>query len=75
MAGFDPERTKDPTLEGNRLQTSGRGLLLIRAFVDEVKFRRHRAGSMEITLVKKIRPEEAGQSGGASDHVEQGGAR
>jgi hypothetical protein len=50
-------------------------LLLIRAFVDEVKFRRHRAGSMEITLVKKIRPEEAGQSGGASDHVEQGGAR
>src|SRR5262249_54662022 len=74
--GFDPERAADPTADDNRLRTSGRGLLLIRAFVDQVKFRKHRAGGMEITLTKRIRPPDptrSVESTGASDL--EGGTR
>ncbi len=51
--GFDPDATPSPTEGENLLRTSGRGLLLIKAFVDEVDFRRGDRGGMEITLVKK----------------------
>jgi len=51
-AGFDPHRAPDPTAEENLLNTSGRGLLLMRAFVDDVRFRQRRGGGMEITLTK-----------------------
>jgi serine/threonine-protein kinase RsbW len=53
--GFDPSRTPDPTEGDQVLRTSGRGLLLMRAFVDEVEFRRHRDNGMEITLTKNSR--------------------
>jgi serine/threonine-protein kinase RsbW len=52
-AGFDPEATPDPTEGQNVMRASGRGLLLIRAFVDEVLFNRRPDRGMEITLVKK----------------------
>jgi len=61
-AGFDPGTTPDPREAGNLLQTSGRGLLLIRAFVDDVEFRRKRTGGMEITLTKRVRPAADGDS-------------
>lgn len=52
--GFDADATPDPTAEANLLQTSGRGLLLIRAFVDEVVFRRAEDGDgMEIVMTKR----------------------
>jgi serine/threonine-protein kinase RsbW len=51
--GFDPQGVPDPTLEANRLRTSGRGLLLIRAFVDELSFRRRKNG-LEVRLTKRI---------------------
>jgi serine/threonine-protein kinase RsbW len=51
--GFDPAATPSPTEGDNLLRTTGRGLLLIKAFVDEVDFRRGQGGGMEITLVKK----------------------
>ncbi len=50
--GFDPDRTPDPTDGTNLLNTSGRGLLLIRAFVDEVEVRRKQRGT-EIKLIKR----------------------
>lgn len=50
--GFDPNREPDPTAEENLLSTSGRGLLLMRAFVDEVRFKQRRGRGMEITLTK-----------------------
>ena len=53
--GFDPARTKDPTDGDNLLRSSGRGLLLIRAFVDDVKFQYRKGRGMEITMVKKVR--------------------
>jgi serine/threonine-protein kinase RsbW len=56
--GFDPDATPDPTEQENLLATSGRGLLMIRAFVDEVEFACNENGSgMQLTLVKR-RPED-----------------
>jgi len=52
-SGFDPQETPDPTSNNNLLKTSGRGLLLIRAFVDEVAFSRKSEG-MEITMTKRV---------------------
>jgi serine/threonine-protein kinase RsbW len=55
-AGFDPSATKDPTAAANVLNTSGRGLLLIRAFVDSVDFRFREGRGLEVVLVKKRTP-------------------
>ena len=52
--GFDPEATPDPRTDPNLLRTSGRGLLLMRAFVDAVTFRRRDDRGMEVTLTKRI---------------------
>lgn len=51
--GFDPGAAPNPTEGDNLLKTSGRGLLLIRAFVDEVEFRRRRGRGTEVVLVKR----------------------
>lgn len=51
--GFDPDRTPSPTEGAGLLRTSGRGLLLIKAFVDEVEFKKSKRGGMEITLTKR----------------------
>lgn len=57
---FDPEKAPDPTEGDNLLRTSGRGLLLIKAFVDEVAFRRHARGGTEITMTKRYPREREG---------------
>ena len=54
--GFNPDQTPDPVSDDNLLSTSGRGLLLIRAFVDEVVFRQRKDG-MEIILKKRLNPD------------------
>ena len=51
-SGFDPTDLPDPTDPENMLKASGRGILLMRAFMDEVKY--NDVGN-EITLVKKSR--------------------
>jgi len=51
-AGFDPEQARDPTKVENLLESSGRGLLMIRAFVDDVQYRFHEGRGLEVTLVK-----------------------
>lgn len=50
--GFDPEEVPDPTAPENLLKASGRGLLLMRALVDEFTIRRAGPRGMESTLVK-----------------------
>jgi CheY-like chemotaxis protein len=50
--GFDFSRLPDPRLPENLLRTSGRGVLLIRTFMDEVHYN---ARGNEITLIKRRR--------------------
>lgn len=51
--GFDAASTPDPTSADNLMHTSGRGILLIRAFVDSVEFKYREGHGMEVTLTKK----------------------
>lgn len=48
--GFDPSKLPDPTDPSNLERVSGRGLLLIRTFMDEVH---HNAAGNELTMVKR----------------------
>jgi len=48
--GFDPATLPDPTAPANLERTTGRGILLIRTFMDEVHFN---ATGNEITAVKR----------------------
>ena len=48
--GFDPASLNDPREPENILKTGGRGMLLIRTFMDEVV---HNSAGNEITLVKR----------------------
>ena len=65
--GFDPDAAPDPTAEDNLLRTSGRGLLLIRAFVDDVRFRFEEGRGTTVTLEKKLRRDGAPSEGGDGD--------
>ncbi|MBM3775417.1 MAG: ATP-binding protein [Acidobacteria bacterium] len=49
--GFDIDELPNPLAEENLLRSSGRGLFLIHAFMDEVKVRRIQDGT-EVTLIK-----------------------
>jgi serine/threonine-protein kinase RsbW len=57
--GLDPETVPDPLAEENLLKTSGRGIFLIRSFMDEVKIRDLHPGT-EIRLVKHMSATETG---------------
>jgi serine/threonine-protein kinase RsbW len=50
--GFDPESLPDPLAPENIMRTSGRGIFLIRSFMDEFEIRRGASGGMEVTLIK-----------------------
>lgn len=54
--GLNPGEIPDPLAPENLLKQSGRGIFLIRAFMDEVKFRNLNPGT-EITLIKHVRGE------------------
>lgn len=51
--GFDPESLPDPLAPENLLKASGRGIFLIRSFMDEVALQRAAEGGMEIVMVKR----------------------
>ncbi|MFH0945057.1 MAG: ATP-binding protein [Planctomycetota bacterium] len=52
--GFDLSSLPDPLAEENLLHQSGRGILLIRAFVDDFQMRRLSPGGTEVRLVKRL---------------------
>ena len=52
--GLDPSLIPDPLAPENLLKQSGRGIFLIRAFMDEVRFRDMSPGT-EITMIKFVR--------------------
>lgn len=60
--GIDADKIPDPLAPENLLKQSGRGIFLIRAFMDEVRFRRLEPGT-EVTLIKHV-------GGAAADNKE-----
>ena len=52
--GLNPDTLPDPLAPENLLRGSGRGIFLIRSFMDEVHFRQLQPGT-ELTLVKHLR--------------------
>jgi serine/threonine-protein kinase RsbW len=56
--GFDPDTLKDPLTPENMLSTSGRGVFLIRQFMDDVTMQRAPQGGMEVRMTKRIHPSE-----------------
>lgn len=50
-AGFDPSEVPDPTSAENLLRASGRGLLMMRALVDEVDVRIGAPSGTEVVLI------------------------
>jgi len=54
--GFTLEEVPDPLAEENLLKQSGRGILLIRAFVDEFEVRKREPQGTEVRLVKNLQP-------------------
>lgn len=55
--GFDPEQVADPLAPENLLKASGRGIFLIRSFMDFVQLRRSPEGGMEIHMTKRAQPD------------------
>jgi len=53
--GLDPANVPDPLAPENILRGSGRGIFLIKAFMDEVHFRQLHPGT-ELTLIKHRAP-------------------
>lgn len=53
--GFDPEELADPLAPENIMKSSGRGIFLIRNFMDEVLLQRAPGRGMEIHMVKKVK--------------------
>jgi serine/threonine-protein kinase RsbW len=51
--GLRFEEVPDPLDEGNKLKTSGRGIFMIRSFMDEVRVRDMHPGT-ELTMVKHM---------------------
>jgi len=51
--GFDPDCLPDPLAAENLLKPSGRGIFLIKSFMDELELRRAPEGGMELVMVKR----------------------
>ena len=53
-AGFDPDTLADPLAPENLLKASGRGIFLIRSFMDDVQLRSAPEGGMEVRMIKRL---------------------
>jgi serine/threonine-protein kinase RsbW len=59
--GFDPDNLPDPLAEENLLKSSGRGILLMRAFMDEFRVEKGKTGGAEVIMVKRASEEPAAE--------------
>ena len=57
--GIDPDSLPDPLAEENLMRGTGRGIFLIRSFMDDVQFRNMNPGT-ELTLVKHLPSPDSG---------------
>ena len=55
--GFEPEEVADPLAPENLLKSSGRGIFLIRNFMDDVRLQKVPQGGMEISMTKRVQPQ------------------
>src|SRR5438552_14965494 len=60
--GFDPENVANPLDPENLLKSSGRGIFLIRNFMEDVRLQRAPEGGMEIRMVKRAHPADGSES-------------
>jgi len=52
--GFDPATIADPLAPENLLKANGRGIFLMRSFMDEMTFERSEEGGMQVRMVKRV---------------------
>ncbi len=60
-SGFDPGNVANPLQEENLLNVSGRGIFLIRTFMDEYRVKKLEGQGTEVTLVKKLNSNNSGE--------------
>ncbi len=63
--GFDPKHIPDPLADENLLNVSGRGIFLIRSFMDEFRVEHINGKGTEVTLVKRLSSEIQPKQGGS----------
>jgi len=52
--GFDPSTLRDPLAPENILSANGRGIFLVRQFMDDVDIHPARQGGMEVRMLKHL---------------------
>lgn len=57
--GFNPDEVADPLAPENMLKSSGRGIFLIRSFMDDLTLERAPEGGMVVRMVKRVPKPEA----------------
>lgn len=57
-SGFNPEGVPDPLAAENLLRSSGRGIFLMRAYMDEVHFRQLNPGQETVLVKRKLRQQQ-----------------
>lgn len=55
-SGYDPKHVPDPLKDENLLSSSGRGIFLIRTFMDEYRVESQAGKGTEVILVKRLNP-------------------
>jgi serine/threonine-protein kinase RsbW len=58
--GFELSEVADPLAEENLLRTSGRGIFLMRAFMDDLSVRRGPSGGADLVMSKKLPSQVSG---------------
>ena len=68
--GFKLEDVPDPLAEENLLKTSGRGIFLMRAFMDEFDVRQPAKGGAELVMSKRLPPARRDGASGPEGRME-----
>lgn len=63
-AGFNVEAIPDPLEEENLLRVSGRGIFLIRSFMDDFRVEKLREGGTEVVMIKRFNSNRKPNQGG-----------
>jgi serine/threonine-protein kinase RsbW len=67
--GFDPSAVPDPLARENILSVSGRGIFLVRKFMDEFRIEKTPAGGTEVIMVKHLNTRiQSNQGGTGREH-------